>query len=133
MKTPEIKVAESLVNLMDDHWFNPTIFGRYLAEQPLYTIDRVVEMIVSVISELDKQSKIHQSRGESSEGLLLSNELYECVKAYQEITKLNNLKLPKPISYNRRIGGVKESSYKYSWLHDEGNLSSDRLNVIPTL
>ena len=70
MKTPEIKVAESLVNLMDDHWFNPTIFGRYLAEQPLYTIDRVVEMIVSVISELDKQSKIHQSRGESSEGLL---------------------------------------------------------------
>jgi len=133
MKTPEIKVAESLVNLMDDHWFNPTIFGRYLAEQPLYTIDRVVEMIVSVISELDKQSKIHQSRGESSEGLLLSNELYECVKAYQEITKLNNLKLPKPISYNRRIGEVKESSYKYSWLHDEGNLSSDRLNVIPTL
>ena len=53
-KTQEIKVAELLVNLTDDHWFNPTIFGRYLADQPVYTVDRIVEMLVSVSSELDK-------------------------------------------------------------------------------
>ena len=94
MKTPETKVAESLVNLMDDHWFNPTMFGRYLAEQPLYTIDRVMEMIVSVISEQAKMYEIHKNRGESSEGLMLANELNECIKAYQEDNNLNNLKLP---------------------------------------
>ena len=53
-KTIEIKVAEQLVNLTDDHWFNPTIFGRYLADQPVYTIDRIIEMLASVISEIDK-------------------------------------------------------------------------------
>ena len=93
-KTPEIKVAESLVNLMDDHWFNPTMFGRYLAEQPLYTIDRVMEMVVSVISEQAKIYDVYLNRGTSSEGLLLANELNECIKAYQQDNNLNNLKLP---------------------------------------
>ena len=130
-KTTEIKIAEQLTNLMDDHWFNPTIFGRYLAEQPLYTIDRVMEMVVSIISEQAKTYALHKVRGESTEGLLLANELNECIKAYQEHTVISNLKLPKPTTYDRKIGDVKESTYKYNWLHDEGNLVSDSLNVIP--
>ena len=101
-KTTEIKIAEQLTNLMDDHWFNPTIFGRYLAEQPLYTIDRVMEMVVSIISEQAKTYQLHKIRGESTEGLLLANELNECIKAYQEHTVISNLKLPKPVVYNIR-------------------------------
>ena len=101
-KTTEIKIAEQLTNLMDDHWFNPTIFGRYLAEQPLYTIDRVMEMVVSIISEQAKTYALHKVRGESTEGLLLANELNECIKAYQEHTVISNLKLPKPVVYNIR-------------------------------
>ena len=101
-KTTEIKLAEQLTNLMDDHWFNPTIFGRYLAEQPLYTIDRVMEMVVSIISEQAKTYQLHKVRGESTEGLLLANELNECIKAYQEHTVISNLKLPKPTIYNIR-------------------------------
>ena len=98
-KTTEIKIAEQLTNLMDDHWFNPTIFGRYLAEQPLYTIDRVMEMVVSIISEQAKTYQLHKIRGESTEGLLLANELNECIKAYREVTVINNLRLPAPVSY----------------------------------
>lgn len=90
-KTPEIKVAQSIVNLTEDHWFNPSIFGRYLAEQPMYTIDRIMEMVVSIISE---QSKIHGVHGYTSEGLMLAVELNECIKAYQENNELNNLTLP---------------------------------------
>ena len=101
-KTTEIKIAEQLTNLMDDHWFNPTIFGRYLAEQPLYTIDRVMEMVVSIISEQAKTYQLHKTKGESTEGLLLANELNECIKAYQEHTVISNLKLPKPTVYNIR-------------------------------
>ena len=99
-KTQEIKVAEALVNLTDDHWFNPTIFGRYLADQPVYTVDRIVEMLVSVISELDKVYELLKVNGTSSEGLLLANELNECIKAYQEVNVISNLKLPKPTVYN---------------------------------
>lgn len=116
-KSPEIKVAESLVNLMDDHWFNPTIFGRYLAEQPLYTIDRVMEMIVSVISEQSKMYEIHKNRGESSEGLMLANELNECVKAYQEDNKVNNLKLPSRSYTVKKREEVKD--YIFGWRSEE--------------
>jgi hypothetical protein len=99
-KTQEIKVAEAIVNLSDDHWFNPAIFGRYLAEQPLYTVDRIMEMVAYIISEQTKTYELLRLKGTSSEGLLLANELNECIKAYQEITVINNLTLPKPTTYN---------------------------------
>ena len=99
-KTVEIKVAEQLVNLTDDHWFNPTIFGRYLADQPVYTIDRIMEMLASVISEIDKVYELLKVSGTSSEGLMLANELNECIKAYMEDNVISNLKLPKPTVYN---------------------------------
>ena len=119
-KTTEIKIAEQLTNLMDDHWFNPTIFGRYLAEQPLYTIDRVMEMVVSIISEQAKTYQLHKTRGESTEGLLLANELNECIKAYQEVNVISNLKLPKPTIYNiKREEPVK--SKRYGWIDIDKN------------
>ena len=98
-KTQETKLAEQLANLADDHWFNPAIFGRYLAEQPLYTIDRVMEMVAHIISEQAKVYHLQRVRGTSSEGLLLANELNECIKAYREVNVINNLTLPKPTTY----------------------------------
>ncbi len=119
-KTQEIKVAESLVNLMDDHWFNPTIFGRYLAEQPIYTIDRVMEMIVSVIAEQAKMYDVYSNQGTYTEGLMLANELNECIKAYQEVNVISNLKLPKPTVYNiKREEPVK--SKQYGWIDIDKN------------
>jgi hypothetical protein len=119
-KSPEIKVAEQLTNLMDDHWFNPTIFGRYLAEQPLYTIDRVMEMVVSIISEQAKTYVLHLTKGETTEGLLLANELNECIKAYQEVNVISNLKLPKPTVYNiKREEPVK--SKHFGWIDIDKN------------
>jgi len=120
MKTPETKVAESLVNLMDDHWFNPTMFGRYLAEQPLHTIDRVMEMVVSVISEQAKMYDLYLNRGTSSEGLMLANELNECIKAYQESNQLNNLKLPSR-SYKVKREEVKQ--HTFGWREEEDPFS----------
>ena len=119
-KTQETKLAEQLANLADDHWFNPTIFGRYLAEQPLYTIDRVMEMIASIISEQAKVYELLRLKGTSSEGLLLANELNECIKAYQEVNVISNLKLPKPTIYNiKREEPVKPK--QYGWIDIDKN------------
>ena len=119
-KTTEIKIAEQLTNLMDDHWFNPTIFGRYLAEQPLYTIDRVMEMVVSIISEQAKTYALHKVRGESTEGLLLANELNECIKAYQENNQLNNLKLP---SRSYKVKREEKRIHTFGWTEEEDPFS----------
>jgi len=117
MKTQEIKVAESLVNLMDDHWFNATIFGHYLAQQPIYTIDRIMEMIVSVISEQAKMLHVYSNQGSTSEGLMLANELNECIKAYQENNQLVNLKLPSRYYKAKREEPVKQ--YQFGWRSEE--------------
>jgi hypothetical protein len=119
-KTQEIKVAELLVNLSDDHWFNPAIFGRYLAEQPLYTVDRIMEMVAYIISEQTKTYELLRIKGTSSEGLLLANELNECIKAYQEITVINNLTLPKPTVYNIKRE-VKVEPRQYGWTDEDKN------------
>ena len=119
-KTQETKLAEQLANLADDHWFNPAIFGRYLAEQPLYTIDRIMEMVSYIISEQAKTYELLRIRGTSSEGLLLANELNECIKAYQEVNVISNLKLPKPTVYNiKREEPVK--SKQYGWIDIDKN------------
>ena len=121
-KTQEIKVAESLVNLMDDHWFNSTIFGHYLAQQPLYTIDRIMEMIVSVISEQSKMIHVYSNQGSTSEGLLLANELNECIKAYQESNQLVNLRLPSR-SYKVKREEPKERTYQFGWREEKDPFS----------
>jgi len=119
-KTQETKLAEQLANLADDHWFNPAIFGRYLAEQPLYTVDRIMEMVSYIISEQAKTYELLRIRGTSSEGLLLANELNECIKAYQEVNVISNLKLPKPTVYNiKREEPVK--SKQYGWIDIDKN------------
>jgi hypothetical protein len=121
-KTQEIKVAESLVNLMDDHWFNPTLFGRYLAEQPIYTIDRVMEMIASVISEQAKMYNVYSNQGTYTEGLMLANELNECIKAYQQDNNLNNLKLPsRSYKVKREEPLVRQS--QFGWKEEEDPFS----------
>jgi hypothetical protein len=114
-KTIEIKVAEQIVNLTDDHWFNPAIFGRYLAEQPLYTSDRIMEMIAYIVHEQAKMHMTNSVRGTSSEGLLLANELNECIKAYREVNVINNLTLPKPVSYTpKRVELVIPRQFGYT-------------------
>ena len=120
-KTQEIKVAESLVNLMDDHWFNPTMFGHYLAEQPLYTIDRIMEMVVSVISEQAKMYNVYSNQGTHTEGLMLANELNECIKAYQQDNNLVNLKLPSRSYKVKREEPVKERIF--GWREEEDPFS----------
>lgn len=93
MKSKELKVAEQLTNAVEDHFFNPAVFGRYLSDQPFYTVDRIMEMLAQVINNLSNR---HEAAEETtSHGLILANELKHAIKAIQETSDLSNLKLPK--------------------------------------
>ena len=126
MKTREIKVAEQLVNLTEDHWFNPAILARYLTDQPFYTVDRIMELIAQTIrwqanrynDELDTEDGIYNS-GMTSEGLFLANELNKTLNELIKTYKWENIKLPAdPDKIIRRLPKVEEQSYRHSWLHD---------------
>jgi hypothetical protein len=128
MKTPEQKVAEQLVNLTEDHWFNAASLARYITDQPYYTTDRIMELVAQIIrwggrrheDELTP-SGVYESNS-SSEGLFLAHELNESLTKLIKTYKWENLKLPvdskKVID---KLPKVAEQSYRYSWLHDEDN------------
>jgi hypothetical protein len=126
MKTREIKVAEQLVNLTEDHWFNAAILARYLTDQPFYTVDRIMELVAQIIrwqanrynDELDTEDGIYNS-GMTSEGLFLANELNETLNRLIKTYKWENIKLPvDPDKVIAKLPKVAEQSYRHSWLHD---------------
>jgi hypothetical protein len=126
-KTKEIKVAEDLVNLTEDHWFNAAILARYLTDQPFYTVDRIMELVAQIIrwqsnrhkDELNTEDGIYNS-GLTSEGLFLANELNETLNRLIKSYKWENLKLPTdPDKFIAKLPKVAEQSYRHSWLHDK--------------
>ena len=110
-KSPADKVAESLVELTDNHWFNPAIFGRTLSNQPIYTCDRVMEMVAQIISHQAKRYKAEAENGRTSEGLFLAKELDRMLIHLTDTYKWKNLTLPQS---NKTHEVKREESVPYS-------------------
>ena len=80
-KTEEQKAVEVLVSAMDNHWFNPAIFANLIVnEQPLYTQDKLIELITYIIQYQAERFATAVEQGETSEGLILANILNEVIE-----------------------------------------------------
>lgn len=75
MASKEEKVAEAIAELTENHWFNPAIMGRILANQPLYTIDRIMEMVKWIIHYQDQRYNNERLDDVTSRGLMLAHHL----------------------------------------------------------
>ena len=121
MTLKEHKVAQQLVEAAEQAYFNPAIFGRYLADQPFYTVDRVMDMVVHVIKQQAERHERELTDNISSEGLILANELHNAIQQIKETHTFNNLKLPK--TSQEVLAGLKEPKEKpldRSWLRNQG-------------
>ncbi len=133
MKTKEEQVGELLTNSLEDHFFNPAALGRYLADQPTYTLDRVMEVVAWVI---EKQARRYdrevETNGVISEGLAIASKLDLVIDKIKEQNELKNVKLPTSPKERRGIvkalPTVQEQSYRYSWLHETNNKSNTFVN-----
>jgi hypothetical protein len=134
MKTKEEQIGELLANSLEDHFFNPAALGRYLADQPTYTIDRIMEVVAWVI---EKQARRYdrevETNGTISEGLAIASKLDLVIDKIKEQNELKSVKLP--ITTKERRAIVKalpkapEQSYRYSWLHETNN-GSKATNIV---
>lgn len=95
MQSKEQKVGELLANSLEDHFFNPAALGRYLADQPLYTLDRVLEVVAWVV---EKQARRYEREVETggtvSEGLAISHKLDTVIDKIKAKNNFNNVRLP---------------------------------------
>ena len=126
MKSKERQIAELLCNSVEDHFFNPATLAGYLADQPIYTLDRIMEVVTWVI---EKQARRYEREVENggvvSEGLVISSKLDQVVDKIKEKNTFNNLKLPITNQERKaiidRMPKEKTADYRYSWLHQTNN------------
>ncbi len=138
MKNKEQQIGELLANSVEDHFFNPAALGRYLADQPLYTIDRIMEVVAWII---EKQAERHRreiaNNGTISEGLAIANMLDNIIDKIKVSNDFKSVKLPispkERREYIKSLPQEQEQSYRYSWLHETNNGSNATNNVQATL
>ena len=126
MQSKEHKIGELLANSVEDHFFNPAALGRYLAEQPIYTVDRVMEVVAWIIEkQAERYRREVANNGTISEGLIIANMLDKMIDKIKVSNDLQSVKLPitpkERGEFIKSLPEVKEQSYRYSWLHETNN------------
>jgi uncharacterized membrane-anchored protein YjiN (DUF445 family) len=126
MKTKEQQIGELLANSVEDHFFNPAALGRYLAEQPIYTLDRIVEVVAWIVEkQAERYRREVSNNGTVSEGLIISNMLDQMIDKIKVNNDLKSVKLPitpkERGEFIKSLPQTKEQNYKYSWLHETNN------------
>ncbi len=71
----EIKLADNIANAMEDHFFNPAVLARQLSNQPIYTVDKVMELVSYIIKSVDERRAVENSQDSTSKGLILAYNL----------------------------------------------------------
>ena len=128
MKTKEQQIGELLANSVEDHFFNPAALGRYLAEQPIYTIDRIVEVVAWIIEkQAERYRREVANNGTVCEGLIIANMLDNIIDKIKVSNDLKSVKLPitpkERGEFIKSLPQVQEQSYRYSWLHQTNDIN----------
>ena len=138
MKTKEHQIGELLANSVEDHFFNPAALGRYLAEQPIYTIDRIVEVVAWIVEkQAERYRREMANNGTVCEGLIIANHLDKVIDKIKVTNDLKSVQLPitpkERGEFVKSLPEVKEQNYRYSWLHETNNGPNATINVTPVL
>ena len=129
MKTKEQQIGELLANSVEDHFFNPAALGRYLAEQPIYTIDRIIEVVAWIVEkQAERYRREVANDGTVCEGLIIANHLDKVIDKIKVTNDLKSVQLPitpkERGEFVKSLPEVKEQNYRYSWLHETNNGSN---------
>jgi len=138
MKNKEQQIGELLANSVEDHFFNPAALGRYLADQPIYTIDRIMEVVAWIVEkQAERYRREVANDGTVCEGLIIANMLDKVIDKIKVSNDLKSVQLPitpkERGEYIKSLPETKEQSYKYSWLHETNNGSNAQVNVTPVI
>jgi hypothetical protein len=95
MASNEDKVSKALAEITENHWFNPATMARQLSNEPIYTIDRLMELVAQIVHYQSQRYENEYQNGRTSEGLFLAKELNTQLKQLKKKYKFNNIHLPK--------------------------------------
>lgn len=75
MQPRETKLADTIASCVEDHFFNPAAVARHLSNQPIYTVDKIMELISYIVKSMDERRIVESEQGSTSTGLILAYNL----------------------------------------------------------
>lgn len=85
-QSTETKVADKMLEAMDNHWFNPSILARALVNgSGHYTQSKVMELVVEIIKQTAGQFDNSWEDGYTSEALLMAQRLNDMIEAFEPL------------------------------------------------
>lgn len=129
MQPRETKLADTVASCVEDHFFNPAAVARHLSNQPIYTVDKVMELVSYIITSMKGRYDVEQEQGSTSDGLILANNLYKAIQIVDKKVGFENIKIPKPPKYKAKTLENTHHSSRYSWLHETNHGPQFHTNV----
>lgn len=84
-KANEEKLVEQITNALDNHWFNPNLAAQMLIKHPIYTQERLMDLMKEVIKLQASRYQVEWEHDQTSAGLMLASHLAEVIEMHEPI------------------------------------------------
>ena len=81
-KINEEKLAEFLDEVTSNHWFNPVLAAHMIVNYPIYTQDKIMELMSEIIKAQAIRFQGDWEHGQTSAGLMLAAHLAEVIEMH---------------------------------------------------
>lgn len=84
-KSEEEKVVDTLVEALDNHWFNPSLTAQIITKYPIYTQDKLMDLMKEIIKLQAGRYDTEWEHDITSEGLMLASHLAEVIEMHEPL------------------------------------------------
>lgn len=84
-KTDEQKLVEHIAQAVDNHWFNPGLAAQMLVNYPLYTQDKIMELMSEIIKLQAGRFEVEWEHDNTSQALMIASHLAEVIEMHAPI------------------------------------------------
>lgn len=84
-KSDEQKLVEVLTEALDNHWFNPNLAAQLLIKHPIYTQDKLMDLMKEIIKLQANRFDVEWEHNQTSAGLMLAGHLAEVIEMHEPL------------------------------------------------
>jgi hypothetical protein len=84
-KSEEEKLVSILTDTLDNHWFNPSLTAQLLIKHPIYTQDRLMDLMKEIIKLQASRFEVEWEHDQTSAGLMLAAHLAEVIEMHEPL------------------------------------------------
>lgn len=84
-RSEEEKLVSNLTDALDNHWFNPSLTAQLLIKHPIYTQDKLMDLMKEIIRLQASRYESEWEHDQTSAGLMLAAHLAEVIEMHEPL------------------------------------------------